>query len=341
MTGRFADFFKDAIKTAQATVEAEQAAEAAGTVEATEETGPPEPATPEAIAAAVDAHLAAGDLAAARKAVLRGLELHPRAVSLMVKRGEINQQAGNQLAAELAFLAALDVDEAQAHVHLRLGILRQEMGRDEDAERAFRRALELDRGALEARRYLALGHMRREAWPEALAQLALIKLKDPLDLAATQLEAAVLERQGDADGALACLTELVYAQRADGQVFWRIGRLHVAARRADEALVAFRRCVEKDPDRWEAWFYIGRFTEADQPAAAIVAYETVLSHQPAHGDAALRAGRLLAADHQYERAEACFTIAAQSMKHREAALAEHTRLVDLRAAMAASLAGEA
>jgi tetratricopeptide (TPR) repeat protein len=142
------------------------------------------------------------------------------------------------------------------------------LARHDDAIALLERALELAPGFREARQNLALVLQRDNQPQAALAQLELLLPRDPRNPSLLVLKAAAMCRVGEYDGANEIYRELLGRLGNSSRIWLSHGHALKTSGHQEEAIAAYRRSAELDPDFGEAWWSLAnlktfRFSEAD------------------------------------------------------------------------------
>ncbi len=190
----------------------------------------------------------AADADAALAILDQGLARHPRAVNLLLKRGELHASAGRPSRALDDFRAALDVNTHVAPAWWHRGLVRASLGEDTMAIEDFGRALRLDRRFAQALVCRAVSHGRLGQHAEAVADLlAYVRLR-PRDAGGyAELGAAHMARE---DGR-AAIESFDRAVALDGnQPRTYLGRAQARERTGDMtgAIADFERFVRLAPE---------------------------------------------------------------------------------------------
>ncbi|MCX7034100.1 MAG: tetratricopeptide repeat protein [Arenimonas sp.] len=224
-----------------------------------------------------------GDLAGARVALERAIALSPEQSSLYFSLASLDLAEGkaeaadaglkqslrldpNQLGAYVTLvhlaLARRDQDEAERNLRLAQrvnanhpqvviaeGFLAQARGNPDLALRCFTAAAESDPNLHEAQLALGKAYLSRGMWPFAEQALANALRLDPTRSSATLRDLVqARRRQGNAEGALEALDELVQRHPADLALRGARGELRVAAGRVPQALEEFLAILDRQPD---------------------------------------------------------------------------------------------
>lgn len=160
---------------------------------------------------------------------------------------------------------------AIAVMHL-LGEVVARQGRLVEAEGILAQCLRASPDFDMARQARALVLLRSGKCAEALAELDALLARDPVDNRARMTRATTLTQMGDYAGAAEVTASLLdaFPDQAQGWLVHAAGLRTLG--RIDEAIVAYRKCIELDPDCSAAWWGLAnlktyRFT--DEARAAI------------------------------------------------------------------------
>ena len=265
--------------------------------------------------------LRTGDTQAALAGFERVLALergNPAGVSHELKSQALNNAAviyfglGQYADAETALAEAVRLDPDDAKSWFNLGLTRDKLGRADEAFAALRRARELDPRDVDVTRQLALAHIGRQEWVEAVALLLEATRDQP---AAPDLWMNLGRAQrgmGNLDGALESFgraMELDGANRGGTAepaallaAETRLGRQDAAG-----AAAAAERATQWRPDRADGWMLLGlaRLAQGDSGAAR-QALERAAAVAPGRADIAHNLGTAYLADKDLPRAEAAF-----------------------------------
>jgi tetratricopeptide (TPR) repeat protein len=151
---------------------------------------------------------------------------------------------------------ALAANPEEYEIAYLLGLVRQRLDQDDAAMAAFEKVPEDHRTYPDARTQMAVIREERRDFSGALAEVErarAVRPSRPLDLYAANLRA----KNGDYDGAIAFLNELLTAAPDDDELLYNLGVVHGEAKRYDEALRFMQRALEKNPDNPAALNYVG------------------------------------------------------------------------------------
>lgn len=202
-------------------------------------------------------HLEQGELDAAYPYLRQALDLDMQNAKLHYHLGELNEAQGNLDGAEAHFLQATRFDPEFTDAHIRLGMTLAAAGRPTEAVSCFDRAIFLDRGAIVARFHLAtlcldMGDHRR-----ALAQLHLVKEREPEYPPVYVLQGRIFSQLGDHRQAILEFEKAAELGAADAHLYWLLGCSHEALGQTEPANKAFAHVLEHDPDHAPAHFKVG------------------------------------------------------------------------------------
>ncbi len=189
----------------------------------------------------------------------RGLEQRPNVAHFLALLGEVNRKLGSPEASLALNKKALEADPALTPAHYHLALAYIDLKKPDEAIRELETALQSKYVAPEM--YLTLSSLyiktRRLSEAEDLCRRALA-------LDASRPEgylslAQVHNAQGATDKALAALERALpegknfpataYYQQLQADVFFETGRAYQAKRKAPQAIEAYSRSLEFDPDR--------------------------------------------------------------------------------------------
>jgi tetratricopeptide (TPR) repeat protein len=151
---------------------------------------------------------------------------------------------------------ALAANPEEYEIAYLLGLVRQRLDQEDAAMAAFEKVPEDHRTYPDARTQMAVIREERRDFSGALAEVErarAVRPSRPLDLYAANLRA----KNGDYDGAIAFLNELLTAAPDDDELLYNLGVVHGEAKRYDEALRFMQRALEKNPDNPAALNYVG------------------------------------------------------------------------------------
>jgi tetratricopeptide (TPR) repeat protein len=142
------------------------------------------------------------------------------------------------------------------------------IGRYEDAETLLTRALELAPSFSGARHNYALVLQRQNRYAEALAQTELLIAAEPRDIGHRNLKAVVLAKIGDYPQSLEIYANVLARHPNQPKIWSSYGHALASAGRQEEAIAAYRRRIELEPDHGEAYWSLAnlktfRFSEAE------------------------------------------------------------------------------
>src|SRR5579863_5847578 len=155
-----------------------------------------------------------------------------------------------------------------------LAELAARIGRMQDAETLLRRALELAPDFSAARVNFATVLYRTNRPIEALAELDRLDIRPDEGDANPNLRAAVLNRLGEFEAALALYEDTLARQPHHAKVWLSYGHVLSTVGRLDDSVAAYRRALALQPEFGEAWWSLANlktvaFTDADRTAMAM------------------------------------------------------------------------
>ncbi|MBV6423797.1 MAG: Beta-barrel assembly-enhancing protease [Steroidobacteraceae bacterium] len=128
------------------------------------------------------------------------------------------------------------------------------IGRYGDAERLLGRCLELAPGFLAARHNLALVLQKQAKLAAAVAEAELLLHADPGNPGYRNLAASLAARLGDLPRAISIYSDVLREYPRQPKLWMSYGHTLKTAGRLDEAVDAYRRCLELAPHFGEAWW---------------------------------------------------------------------------------------
>jgi predicted Zn-dependent protease len=142
------------------------------------------------------------------------------------------------------------------------------LGRYEDAETLLIRALELAPSFSAARHNYALVLQRQNRYGEALAQADQLIASEPRDSGHRNLKAVVLAKIGDYPQSLEIYEDVLAKHPNQPKIWTSYGHALASAGRQTEAITAYRRSIELEPDRGVGYWSLAnlktfRFSEAE------------------------------------------------------------------------------
>ncbi len=203
-------------------------------------------------------HLDMGRSDKAKEELEKGLQLKPNVPHFLSLLGETERKLGNYAASLELHKKALEVDPAMNAAHYYAGLTYMDLKNDDEAIREFERAIDSKFVAPEM--YLTLGSLytkrRRFAEAESVCKRAIAL--DPSRPEGYLNMGMLYNVQGASDKALAALRQALegksfptspYYQSLQADVFFEIGRAQQARRSATEAIAAYQRSLDYDPNR--------------------------------------------------------------------------------------------
>lgn len=225
-----------------------------------------DPALPQAWRILGDALMASGEHAAAQRAYLDHVGHSVRDATLLAAA---DAMVANRIPqAETLLRARLREAPTDVAAIRMLAEVAARLERNEDATHLLERCLELAPDFLEARWNYALVLHRSNRPQDALPEIARVLQRDPAHAACVNLKAAVLCRVGDYEEALALYQKLVRDHPDTVKLWLSYGHALKTANHVEQAVIAYRRCVELEPSFGEAWWSLAnlklfRFEAAD------------------------------------------------------------------------------
>lgn len=164
-----------------------------------------------------------------------------------------------------------------------LAELAARVGRPRDAETLLRRALELAPNFHAARVNLATVLYRGNRPAEALDELARLDVEEEDN---PNLRAAILNRLGEFEAALAIYEDSLARRPEQPQVWMALGHVLKTIGRLEEGIAAYRRALALDPAMGEAWWSLANLKTVRLDEADIAAMEAALTGVAAESEAA-------------------------------------------------------
>jgi choline-sulfatase len=141
---------------------------------------------------------------------------------------------------------------------LRLAVAHSVLGHRRQALALFATARSLDPASLDLQHYLALHHVRYEEWGQARRLLETVLAAEPERLPAIEALSRVEEAEGHPDEAARLLVRVVAARgNPPRESLLRLGRLHMASGRTEEAIASFERARGLAPEAFPAGLELG------------------------------------------------------------------------------------
>lgn len=238
------------------------------------------PGQRQALMLLVSAHRLAGDLSAARKALLEMAEAQPGVAAVQYELGLLLNEAGegDKAVAALSRAVALEPDDAQAW--RALGDALAASGNAAEANKAYAKRLEFAAARLARLEKAASGE--QSGLPKAEQMLRGRLGRDPTDMAALILLGGLymrLERYGDAEKPLRRAIELAPECLA---ARWKLAHVLVKGARWQEALAEMETLLSQAPDDPD---YLGLkahlLLHLGDYEASVANYEALLAKAPA------------------------------------------------------------
>jgi tetratricopeptide (TPR) repeat protein len=158
------------------------------------------------------------------------------------------------------------------------------LGRNADSEKLLRRAIELAPGFTVARANLALVLNRQQRYGEALAELDALALSGD-GAAATvgdrNLRAVLLGRTGNYEEAAKLYEGLTRGFPEHAPMWMSYGHVLKTLGRQADAILAYRRAIERKPGLGEAWWSLANLKTVEFADADVADMERALASRPA------------------------------------------------------------
>ena len=227
-----------------------------------------------ALVALADAQMNADDLDGAIVTLEEVEKYHPEDVDSVVRLGFLKYEARDFTEAADRFERVLARHPERYEVAFFLGVARRRLGEVDAAIADFERIPPEHRHYPEARTQIAALYERRGDYEKALREVE--KAVEVQSTRSIQLYLATLRsKNGDFDGAVEYLENLIAEDPADDELLYNLGVVYGEADRTDEALEYMRRALELSPDNASALNYVG-YTLAEQGIRLDEAEEMIL-----------------------------------------------------------------
>lgn len=174
-------------------------------------------------------------------------------------------------------LAALEIDPNYVDALNNLGNILRKQNQLEVAEKMYRRAIDVAPDFCEAHMNLAALMYSSDRYEEALIQARLVEQHSPQmfdagEIAANSIEINSLKLSSDFAGAAKSYLKVMERRTFDANVHQNLARILCNLNRRDEAVEAYRRWVEMEPDNPEPQHHRAACTGIDVPTRASDGY---------------------------------------------------------------------
>lgn len=257
--------------------------------------------------------------------------LDPQAFRWPYLQGHVYHRLAEVEHARAAFEHAQALEPGHIAPRIRLAELELELGRTDEARRLFEDVLADDSTVTGGHLGLGKVALTQRLFEEAVGHLQAAFAQQPeateilhaLGLAyrgigdMDRAEEFLAQAQGDIRSRTAVMTRAdplndLTALRRDARYYFLHGKRSFDARRFEEAVAAFRKAVEADPEDPNSRYNLGlALLEMNQPEAAVEEFEEILQRQPEHAQglygralARNRMGDLAGAEADYRAAVA-------------------------------------
>jgi len=217
----------------------------------------------------------------------RILDANPENYTILVKMGTLLQGSGRRNEAKKHFASARDLNPAFTHAHFNLASMALEDGDIRGAEAGFRRVVALDPDHGDARLHLARLAIGAQRFAEAEAQLKAVEALDPEEPNLSFLRGLMAAGRGDMKSAASGFEEALRRRPDYGDAALNLAAARFALGEIDPAVRAYRRAIELDPGRPEAYLQLGAILlnfKDDAPGAA-AQFRAFLGRFPEHPEA--------------------------------------------------------
>jgi cellulose synthase operon protein C len=254
--------------------------------------------------------LAGGDLAGARKAFSRSLEIDPSHMPALDNLAELDWLEKKIPQARQRYLSALDRNRSSQPLMMALAKLEAKAGNPAAASSWLERAIAAAPGAAEPVQMLVALHLRSGQAGKALQQAQRLQAVQPNEAASLDLLAQAASAAGQHAQALESLQKLAQLRPTEPEVQLRIARTALILKQKPAALQAARKAIALDPVREDALVLASAillddraFDEARKLArTAQQRQSTAGIGFKLEGDTLLEEGKATDAAAQYERA---------------------------------------
>jgi predicted Zn-dependent protease len=153
------------------------------------------------------------------------------------------------------------------------------LGRYGDAEKLLSRCLELAPGFLAARHNRAVVLQKQAKLAAAVAEVDLLLVADPGNPGYRNLAASLAARLGDMTRAIGIYAEVLREYPRQAKLWMSYGHTLKTAGRLDEAIAAYRRCLDLAPQLGEAWWSLANLKTFRFSADDLAAMRRQLARQ--------------------------------------------------------------
>ncbi|HEY6483974.1 MAG TPA: sulfotransferase [Steroidobacteraceae bacterium] len=233
------------------------------------------PQLPGAWRALADHLTAIGDVAAADAAYARHIKVATRNPRLM--RAAAALCSNDIPLAESLLRAHLKEHPTDVAAIRMFAEVAARIGRFAQAETLLARCLELSPGFAEARAHYAAVLNRQNRPREALQQLDQLLAADPNNPNHRNLKASILVAIGEYPGAIALYAGLLAHYPRQAKIWLNYGHVLKTSGRQDEALRAYRKCLQLAPDLSDAWFTLANLKTFRFAAEDLIAMRSALA----------------------------------------------------------------
>ncbi|MBK1647701.1 tetratricopeptide repeat protein [Rhabdochromatium marinum] len=177
------------------------------------------------------------------------------------------------------FNTAIELDPTHAQPYLRSGRIYFQRGELEKAREAFLNALRVNERSAIAHAAIGFVHIRSEQLELAIESWSRALGFNPRMLPVRKRIALALQRVGRPSDAMAQAKAALRIQPTDPESHAIVGRLHLFAKQFDQALRAYRKAVELDPEEQKLGIRLG-LAEACIGAGQLEEAELLLNSTP-------------------------------------------------------------
>jgi tetratricopeptide (TPR) repeat protein len=229
----------------------------------------------------VDAHLAAGNVVAARAAADLARQKRPDATGTWIATGKIAEKASDQDAAVTAYLRAYEIDPATPGLSTVIGNLYMKMGRSAEGREFLAPAIDDPNTPPEVVYNYAVSLIQEKKYQAALPSLRRVVRERP-DFAPGWAAFGQALRGSDQFAAAVEPYQKALELAPDARMAYNLGVVATRADRPDVALTAYAQAVALDPAFVEAWYNYGlALMKAERHEDALAALTTAQTLEPA------------------------------------------------------------
>lgn len=221
-----------------------------------------------------------GELAAAKQAHEKALQLNPRLQEAKLGLALVEQQSGDSKAA-IEKIQQIVAQKESATAYFYQGTALHQQAKLEEAETAFRKALELDPSYAEARVNLGLILNQQDKFDAAVNEFKQAIRNDP-KLAAAHFNLGVtLQAQGQLEPAIAAYREAINIDPNNAEANYNLGLALNKQGKTEPAIAAYKEAIRINPDYAKAYVKLGaNLTDEGKIEQAIANLRKAISLNP-------------------------------------------------------------